>query len=194
VPVAVAAAVAAEAAPAEPVTAPVVAAAAPVAPETVAPEPVTAPVVVAAAAAAEEQQAARHMLIEEVEGIGPAYAEKLAAAGIKTTDDLLTAGAKPQGREKIAEGTGISEKLILGWVNKVDLMRVPGVGPQYSDLLEAAGVDSPAELSHRNAANLADAVQSVVAERPGIVRRTPTEMDIAAWIEEAGKLAKVVEH
>jgi predicted flap endonuclease-1-like 5' DNA nuclease len=167
--------------------------------EPAAEEPVADPapaeaVVVVAAAASEEPHPTGRMRVEEVEGIGPAYAEKLAVVGIKTTDDLLAAGATRLGREKIAEGTGISEKLVLAWVDKVDLMRVPGVGPQYSDLLEAAGVGSPAELSHRNAANLADAVQSVVAERPGIVRRTPNETEIAGWIEEAGKLDMVVEH
>jgi predicted flap endonuclease-1-like 5' DNA nuclease len=151
-------------------------------------------VAVAESAAPEAPHPTGHVRIDEVEGIGPAHAEKLAAAGITTTDDLLMAGAKPGGREKIAEETGISGKLILGWVNKADLMRIPGVGSQYSDLLEAAGVDSPAELARRNAANLADAVQSVVAERPGIVRRTPNVSDIAGWIEAAGKLDKVVEH
>ena len=84
--------------------------------------------------------------------------------------------------------TGISSKLIREWVDNVDLMRVPGVGPQYSDLLEAAGVGSPAELAQRNPANLAITVQEVVAARPGIVRRIPSEAEIAAWIEEAGKL------
>ena len=73
-------------------------------------------------------------------------------------------------------------------------MRVPGVGPQYSDLLEAAGVDSPAELAQRNPANLAITVQEVVAARPGIVRRVPSEAEIAGWIEEAGRLDRVVEH
>lgn len=159
-----------------------------------APEPVEAPVAVAAAAAAEVSPAGAHMRIDEVEGIGPAYAEKLAAVGIKTTDDLLTAGAKPYDRERLAETTGISTKLILEWVDNVDLMRVPGVGPQYSDLLEAAGVASPAELAQRNPANLGATIQSVVAERPGIVRRAPSEAEIASWIEEAGKLDKVVEH
>ena len=107
---------------------------------------------------------------------------------------LLAAGAKPDDRERIAEATGISSKLILEWVDNVDLMRVPGVGPQYSDLLEAAGVDSPAELAQRNPANLAITVQEVVAARPGIVRRIPSEAEIAGWIEQAGKLDKVVEH
>ena len=73
-------------------------------------------------------------------------------------------------------------------------MRVPGVGPQYSDLLEAAGVDSPAELAQRNPANLAITIQEVVAARPGIVHRVPSETEIAAWIEQAGKLEMVVEH
>jgi uncharacterized membrane protein len=144
--------------------------------------------------AAEAPQTGGRTRIEEVEGIGPAYGEKLAAAGIETTDDLLKAGARPYDREKIAQATGISAKLILEWVDKVDLMRLPGVGPQYSDLLEAAGVGSPAELAQRNPANLAVTVQEVAAARPGIVRRVPGEAEIAGWIEAAGKLDKVVEH
>ncbi len=134
------------------------------------------------------------MRIEEVEGIGPAHGQKLAAAGVATTDDLLTQGAKPGGRDKLAEATGISGKLILEWVNHVDLMRLDGVGSEYSDLLEAAGVDSPAELAQRNPANLAITFQEVVAARPGIVRRTPSEETIQGWVAEARKLPKVVEH
>jgi predicted flap endonuclease-1-like 5' DNA nuclease len=90
--------------------------------------------------------------------------------------------------------TGISGKLIRDWVDKVDLMRVPGIGPQYSDLLEAAGVDSPAELAQRNPANLATTFQEVAAARPGIVRRVPTETEIAEWVAEAAKLPRVVQH
>ena len=162
--------------------------------ETVASKPVEAPVAAGAASAADEPVVAHHMNVEDVEGIGPASGEKLATVGIKTTDDLLMAGAKPYDRERIAERTGISGKLIGEWVDKVDLMRVPGVGPQYSDLLEAAGVGSPAELALRNPANLAITVQEVVAARPGIVRRTPSEAEITAWIDAAGKLDKIVEH
>lgn len=161
------------------------------------PVAVAAPVVVATTAAPEPVEApvtARQTRIADVEGIGPAYAERLAAAGIATTDDLLASGAKRHDRERIAEATGISSKLILEWVDIVDLMRVPGVGPQYSDLLGAAGVGSPAELAHRNPAHLAVTVQEVVAARPGIVRRIPSEAEIAAWIEEAAKLDMVVEH
>ena len=150
--------------------------------EAAAPEPVEAP------------DAFHSTKIVDVEGIGAAYSETLASAGIRTTGDLLAAGARPYDRERIAAATGISSKLILEWVDKVDLMRVPGVGPQYSDLLEAAGVGSPAELAQRNPAHLAVTVQEVVAARPGLVRRIPTEAELTAWVEAAGTLEHVVEH
>ena len=122
------------------------------------------------------------------------FAEKLATIGIRTTDDLLNAGATKYDRERIAAQTGISGDLILRWVDKVDLMRIDGVGPQYSDLLEAAGVGSPAELANRNPAHLAVTIQEVVAARPGIVRRAPNEAEVAAWVTEAGQLEQVIEH
>lgn len=134
------------------------------------------------------------MRIEEVEGIGPAYAAKLGAAGVKTTDDLLDQGAKPSGRTALETATGISPKLILEWVNHVDLMRIKGVGSEYSDLLEAAGVDSRAELNLRNAASLAVTMQEVVAARPGVVRRVPSEKEIQGWIDHSKGLPSVVEH
>ena len=134
------------------------------------------------------------MRIEEVEGIGPAYAAKLETAGVKSTDDLLDRGAKPAGRKSLEAATGIDHALILEWVNHVDLMRIDGVGSEYSDLLEAAGVDSPAELAQRNAGNLAMTIQEVVAARPSIVRRTPGEGEIQGWIDQSKSMKKIVEH
>ena len=134
------------------------------------------------------------MRIEEVEGIGPTYAAKLETAGVRSTDDLLDRGAKPSGRQALENATGIDHALILEWVNHVDLMRIDGVGSEYSDLLEAAGVDSPAELAQRNAGNLSTTFQEVVAARPSIVRRTPGEGEIQGWIDQSKKLQKVVEH
>lgn len=134
------------------------------------------------------------MKIEEVEGIGSTYAEKLRAAGVATTDDLLASGGTRAGREKLEAATGITGKLILEWVNHADLMRIPGVGSEYSDLLEAAGVDSPAELAQRNAANLAQTFQELDAARPNTVRRVPSQATVEAWIAEAKKLPKMVEH
>lgn len=134
------------------------------------------------------------MRIDEIEGIGAAYAEKLSTAGVSTTEDLLAHGAKPSGRDSLATATGISPKLILEWVNLADLMRIPGVGSEYSDLLEAAGVDSPLELARRNAANLAQTFQEVDAARPNMVRRVPSEATIDGWIAAAKALDRVVEH
>jgi len=132
--------------------------------------------------------------IDEVEGIGPAYASKLATAGVDTTDELLDRGATPAGRTALEGATGVDHSLILEWLNHVDLMRIKGVGSEYSDLLEAAGVDSPAELARRNAANLATTFQEVDAARPNIVRRVPSETEIQGWIDQSKQLAKVVEH
>jgi predicted flap endonuclease-1-like 5' DNA nuclease len=147
-----------------------------------------------APAAASPAGSSTHVPVIDVEGIGPAYAEKLVAIGIMNTDDLLAAGSSRGGRERLAASSGISQDLILEWVNRVDLMRVPGVGAQYSDLLEMAGVDSPAELAQRNPANLAQTFQEVVAARPGTVRRIASEAEIAEWVEAAKSMPKVVEH
>jgi predicted flap endonuclease-1-like 5' DNA nuclease len=134
------------------------------------------------------------MKMDEVEGIGPQYAEQLALAGIVTADALLEQGAKPGGRAAIEKATGISSTLILKWVNRIDLMRIKGVGSEYSDLLEMAGVDSPAELAQRNAANLAQTFQEIDAARPNWVRRVPSEATVAGWIASAAAMEKVVSH
>ena len=133
------------------------------------------------------------MNIIDVEGIGPVYAEQLGAVGVKTTDDLLERGAKPKGRDDLEAATGIAHALILKWVNRVDLYRIKGVGSEYSDLLEIAGVDSPAELAHRNPANLTETMAEANAAR-SLVRRIPTLEMVTAWIEESKKLPKIVEH
>jgi predicted flap endonuclease-1-like 5' DNA nuclease len=132
--------------------------------------------------------------IEEIEGVGAANAGKLREAGIRTTDDLLERGAKRRERELLAGTTGISPKLILEWVNHADLMRLTGVGSEFSDLLEAAGVDSPAELAQRNPDILATTFLEVVAARPGVVRRSPSKAEVEKWIAEAKTIVKVVEH
>jgi predicted flap endonuclease-1-like 5' DNA nuclease len=132
--------------------------------------------------------------IIDIEGIGPVYAGKLKEAGVDTTDDLLAAGGSRSGREKLAGATGLTTGQLLTWVNHVDLMRLDGVGPEYADLLEAAGVDSCAELAHRNASNLAVTFQEIDAARPNWVRRVPSEATVAGWVEQAKALPKVVTH
>lgn len=131
------------------------------------------------------------MKIENIEGIGPAYAEKLAVANIATTAELLKKGADRKGRKELVDQTGISEKLVLDWVNKADLMRIKGVGEEYSDLLEAAGVDTVRELRNRNAENLYQKIAEV-NESKKLVRRTPSANEVAAWIEHAKELEPIV--
>ncbi len=129
--------------------------------------------------------------IVSVEGIGAAYAAKLAEAGIATTDDLLAAGATPKGREELCEKTGISPKLILRWVNMADLWRIKGIGEEYSDLLEAAGVDTVPELARRNPENLVVALAQC-NEDVKRVRKLPAESVVANWVAQAKELPRVI--
>jgi predicted flap endonuclease-1-like 5' DNA nuclease len=133
------------------------------------------------------------MKVMEIEGIGPRYAEKLEAAGISTDAELLERGHTRKARTEIAETTGIPEKLVLEWVNHTDLMRVRGIGPEYADLLEEAGVDTVPELARRNATNLHEAITKLVADK-GLVRRPPSEGMLAGWIVEAAGLGRTIEY
>jgi predicted flap endonuclease-1-like 5' DNA nuclease len=134
------------------------------------------------------------MRIEDVEGIGPSFADRLAGAGVSTTDDLLREAGSSNGRERLAAASGISAGQLLKWANHVDLMRLNGVGAEFAELLEAAGVDSPAELAQRNAANLAQTFDELDAARPNTVRRVPNEAMIAGWIAEAKTMERKVSH
>lgn len=131
--------------------------------------------------------------IIDVEGIGPVYGEKLLAAGIKDTDALLEKCAKPAGRKALEEETGISGKLILTWTNHCDLMRINGVGPQFSELLEAAGVDTVKELKHRVPANLQKKLEEVNAQK-NLTNRVPSEKEVEKMIEQAKELPAVMEY
>jgi predicted flap endonuclease-1-like 5' DNA nuclease len=129
--------------------------------------------------------------LTKVEGIGEAYAQKLQEAGIRTTQALLKKGASPQGRKEMAEKTGISGTLILRWVNRVDLFRIKGVGEEYSDLLEASGVDTVPELAQRNPENLYQKMVAVNQEKK-LVRQLPNQAQVSNWIEQAKGLPRVI--
>lgn len=133
------------------------------------------------------------MKIEDLEGVGPVLGAKLRDAGVQTTDDLLEKAGPAARRRALSEATGIGAAQLLKWTNHVDLYRLSGVGSEYADLLEASGVDSCAELAQRNPANLATTMAEANAAR-SFVRRLPTEDTIAAWIEQAKSLPRVVTH
>ncbi len=131
--------------------------------------------------------------IEKIEGIGPAYAAKLAEQGIKTTADYLAKAADAKGRKVLAEATGISPALILRWANQADLMRITGVGEEFAELLEKAGVDTVKELKMRNPQNLTAAMEAVNAEKK-LVRRIPALSEVEKWIEQAKTLEPMISH
>jgi predicted flap endonuclease-1-like 5' DNA nuclease len=131
--------------------------------------------------------------IEEIEGIGPALGEKLRNVGIKSVEDLLAKCGQNAGREAVAAETGISEKLLLDWANMADLMRIDGIGPEFAELLEAAGVDTVKELAQRNAANLTAKLAETHAKK-GLTRTVPSEKQVDRWIDEAKGLTPAVSH
>lgn len=131
--------------------------------------------------------------ILDIEGIGPAYAEKLEKANIKTVEALLKEGASKKGRQAVAEASGIDESKILTWVNMADLFRIKGVASQFAELLVAAGVDTVKELRTRNAANLHAKLEEINAEKK-LTRVVPSAEKVADYIEQAKGLDPVVTH
>lgn len=128
-----------------------------------------------------------------IEGIGEAYSQRLQEAGITSTDDLLSRGATAQGRADIASQSGITETLILKWVNHADLYRIKGIGSEYADLLEASGVDTVPELAQRNPDNLYQKLTEVNSEK-NLVRKTPSQADVTDWVTQAKQLPRVISH
>jgi len=129
----------------------------------------------------------------DIEGIGEVYAEKLKSVGVTSVEKLLELGATPKGRDDLARQTGISQDLILKWVNRADLYRVKGIGSEYSDLLEAAGVDTVVELAQRNPEALYKKLDEINAEKK-LVRRMPTPDQVKEWVEQARQLPRAVHY
>ena len=133
------------------------------------------------------------MKIEAIEGIGAVFAKKLRKNGVRSTGELLKKGASKKGRLALAEATDISHTLILEWVNLADLMRIKGIGEEYSDLLEEAGVDTIKELRNRSAKNLHAKILEVNAKKK-LVRRPPTLTMVEGWVKQAKSLKPMVTH
>jgi len=131
--------------------------------------------------------------LSDIEGIGAAYAAKLENAGFTTQENLLKICCERKGRKDVAEKTGISEKLILNWVNRADLARINGVSTQYADLLECAGVDTVPELAQRNAENL-QIKMAEVNEEKNLVRQVPSLSQAEDWVSQAKELPRVITH
>ena len=131
--------------------------------------------------------------IIDVEGIGQVYSQRLIAIGVKTTNKLLKKGATPKGRQELAQKAGISEDLILEWVNHADLFRIKGVGEEYSDLLEAAGVDTVPELAQRNPENLYAALKQT-NDMKKLVRQLPSQRQVTDWVQQAKQMPRMIHY
>ncbi len=129
--------------------------------------------------------------ISAIEGIGETYGAKLKELGISTTEALLERAATPKGRKELAAALDVSEKLILKWANRSDLFRVKGIGEEFSDLLEAAGVDTVPELAQRVPENLHKKLLEVNAAK-NLVRRPPSLNEVTSWVEHAKQLPRVL--
>lgn len=128
-----------------------------------------------------------------IEGIGGTYEEKLKAVGVSSVEKLLEECSTKKGRTRLAEKTGITEKLILKWANHADLFRIKGVGSEYAELLEASGVDTVPELAKRKPDNLT-AKMAEINGTGKLVRRVPTIRQVTAWIEQASKLPRIMQY
>jgi predicted flap endonuclease-1-like 5' DNA nuclease len=130
--------------------------------------------------------------LTEIEGVGPTYAAKLAEAGVKSQEELLAAGSTPKGRSDLEKATGISGKLVLKWINRADLARVRGIGEEYADLLELAGVDTVPALAQRNPEHLHKTLTEAAEARKNTVRRAPAASEVASWVAVAKDLPRVI--
>jgi predicted flap endonuclease-1-like 5' DNA nuclease len=131
--------------------------------------------------------------IQEIEGIGPTYGSKLAQAGITNTRQLLDRCGGAKGRREVAARTGLDESQLLKWANMADLMRISGIGKQFAELLEAAGVDTVKELRNRNGVNLTAKMKEVNAAKK-LTRGTPSVRQVSAWIDQAKTLPPAISH
>ncbi len=131
--------------------------------------------------------------IEEIEGIGPVTGEKLRNAGINNTDKLLEAAKTPKQRKALAEASGLQETMVLKFANMADLFRISGVGQEFAQLLEVAGVDTVAELAQRNAENLTAKMEQVNEEKK-LTRRTPSLKEVEGWVAQSKELPRVLEY
>ena len=131
--------------------------------------------------------------IDEIEGIGPAFSAKLAEANINTTEDLLSLCCSAKGRKEVEAKTGVSTTMLLKWSNQADLMRISGIGPEYAELLEAAGVDTVKELRNRRPDNLT-AKMLEANEQKKLVRKPPVESIVTKWVETAKTTEPKITH
>ncbi len=125
--------------------------------------------------------------VEAIEGIGPIRGALLRDLGIRTADDLLRAASSSRAQLALAKEVGVSNEVLMKWLSRGDLLRIRGIGTQYSGLLEAAGVNSVADLSTRNAGFLRQTLKTINKDKK-LVKRIPPARTIRDWVDDAKTL------
>ncbi len=128
--------------------------------------------------------------IEQIEGIGANFAERLTAAGVHTSDQLLAHCETMDGRKRLESLTGASVPMLMTWANQADLMRVNGIGSEFSQLLESSGIQSVKELSVRTPENIVRLLDRVNEEKK-LTRVVPPLKTVERWVEIAREMAGV---
>jgi predicted flap endonuclease-1-like 5' DNA nuclease len=129
--------------------------------------------------------------LAKVEGIGESNCKKLKKANISTTEELLKQGACAKGRREIVKQTNVNSKMLLRWINRIDLYRIKGIGQKYADLLEKAGVDTVLELSKRNPQNFYEKIKEVNFEEE-VTQNLPVPKKLENWVKQAKSLPRII--
>lgn len=129
--------------------------------------------------------------LNEIEGLDESMEKKLKSVGITSEEELVAASATKENRADLANKIDVPEKIILKWANRADLARIKGVGIEYADLLEAAGVDTVPELAQRKADHLLSKLTAVNDEYK-FVKKLPEEKQLEDWISQAKELPRIL--
>jgi hypothetical protein len=126
--------------------------------------------------------------IGSIKGLTPEVKTKFEAEGITNTQQLLEHAKTASQRKELASKVGTTPVAIKELANRADLMRLKGVGGDFSNLLEEAGVNSCKELQHRLPENLHKKLVEI-HETKKIAHHAPTLAQVTEWVTEAKALA-----
>jgi predicted flap endonuclease-1-like 5' DNA nuclease len=155
------------------------------------PDPATARRIAELEAEITRLKAPRGTPIEDIEGIGQGFGKQLRADGIASTEKLLEVCRTEAGIRKVCQCVGIDENTARNWATMADLMRIRGLGGQWSELLWRCGVTSVQDLATHDAAALV-ARMAEVNEAEHRTAELPGEHRVSQFITDAASLAPVL--
>jgi predicted flap endonuclease-1-like 5' DNA nuclease len=124
--------------------------------------------------------------LSDLKNVSGGLVKSLQALGIGDTDELLLAAANSDELKAMAGKLGVSEQMLAELANRADLLRVPGVGPAYAELLMGAGITSVAGLRAAGP-DLFDHLGKA-AQTLGI-KGLPKSAEVSSWVNSAHSMA-----